>query len=415
MVNEVSSTNPGLLPPCISVGILAWNEEEAIGAALTSLFRQSLFAQLSQRGLRCEILCVANGCTDRTPAIAGEIFQAQSRGHAFKETFVCRSLNLQERGKTTAWNLFIHSLSAREAQFLFLMDGDIVLRHQDTLWNMYDALNLHPEASLATDRALKDISFQSRPSLRERVSLATSRMTQGGTAQVTGQLYCIRTAVARNIYLPKDLAACEDGFIKSLVCSSFLTQESSPERVIAAPNASHIFQAYTTPAEILRNQKRQMMGQTIVHILVDGYLKGLAPEEKLNLAGTLCKREEADPDWLKRLIAAHLKQARVFWRLFPGLLTFRFQRLAQMRGSTRLLHLPAAIAGFVVTLAATWLAHRSLKRGSTQYWPDTRSGRLKEMASRAPLPSGDGIGTAEPSGSWKQIGVERTVSSKPVV
>src|SRR2546422_4083093 len=42
-------------PPCISIGILAWNEAEAIGATLHSLFRQSLFAELNQRQLTCEI------------------------------------------------------------------------------------------------------------------------------------------------------------------------------------------------------------------------------------------------------------------------------------------------------------------------------------------------------------------------
>src|SRR2546423_4848023 len=281
MVNTLSSSGQGpmAVPACISIGILAWNEEEAIGLTLASLFRQSLFAELKRRQLHCEIICVANGCTDRTAAVAQETFQEQTRSHPFKETFSCRSLNIVERGKTNAWNLFVHSLSAKTASILFLMDGDIVLHHPETLWNMHAVLLNNLKAAIATDQPLKDIAFRQHPSLRGQLSLATSHMTQSGAAQLTGQLYCIRTEVARNIYLPRDLVACEDGFIKALTCTHFLTREVDSGRIAVATDASHIFQAYTSVGDILRNQKRQMIGQTIVHILADGYLKGLPLEE----------------------------------------------------------------------------------------------------------------------------------------
>src|SRR5206468_1289468 len=114
-------------PITLSIGILAWNEEEAIGVALDSLFRQSLFAELSRRHLQCEILCVANGCTDRTAAIAGAVFEEQTRAHPYKEAFCCGALNLPKPGKTGAWNSFVHELSAPQELVLFLMDVDIAL------------------------------------------------------------------------------------------------------------------------------------------------------------------------------------------------------------------------------------------------------------------------------------------------
>jgi hypothetical protein len=260
------------------------------------------------------------------------------------------------------------------------MDGDIVLHHPETLWKMYTALNDDSKACIATDQPVKDIQFHKKPSLVEKLSLATSRMTRRGRAQLTGQLFCIRAPIARNIYLPRDLVACEDGFIKAVTCTCFLTRELSADRLTIARDASHIFEAYTKPGDILRNQKRQMIGQTIVHLLVDNYLKGLSLEQKLNLAETIREKEEADPNWLKRLIAAHLRRVRYFWRLFPGLLTFRFTRLNELRGGQRLLHLPAACAGFLVALLAGWQAYGFLKRGSTQFWPDTRSPRLRRLA-----------------------------------
>ena len=135
MENTIFSGSGG--PPiCISLGILVWNEEEAIGPALQSVFRQSLFSELRFRRLGCEIMCVANGCTDRTAAIATNIFREQSQTHAFKSAFSCCTVELPERGKINAWNMFIHSLSAKPARVLFLMDGDIVLQDPETLWNM---------------------------------------------------------------------------------------------------------------------------------------------------------------------------------------------------------------------------------------------------------------------------------------
>src|SRR4051812_21940703 len=98
----------------ISIGIIAWNEEKAIGSALESLFQQSLFEKLHQRGVRCELVCVANGCTDRTPAIAKQVFEEQSRSHPFRQSFSARALDVKERGKINAWNLFVHNLSDPE-------------------------------------------------------------------------------------------------------------------------------------------------------------------------------------------------------------------------------------------------------------------------------------------------------------
>jgi len=369
----------GVSRSAISIGILAWNEEEAIGATLESLFAQTLFAKLAANGLHCEILCVTNGCTDRTPEIVSEVCEQQQAVHPHRASFIARACNIVQRGKNNAWNLFVHQLSRRESDYLILMDGDIVLQDPDTLWNMYRALELNDEAAIATDNPIKDVSLKSRKGFVERASLGASAMTQSAAAQVTGQLYCIRTPIARNIYLPRDLVACEDGFIKSLVCTFSLMRESTPGRVVQAANASHVFQAYTSLRDILRNQKRQIIGQTIVHILVDKHLKQLSLDEKINLGETLQDKEQSDPHWLKRLIADHLRETRVFWRLYPNLLTSRFARLRRLRGIKKLMCLPIAIAGSAVTLLAAWLAWQFLKKGYTDYWPDTRSPGLKEF------------------------------------
>src|SRR5437660_334908 len=191
----------------ISIGVIAWNEEEAIRPMLESLFRQTLFADLAQRSLGCEIICVANGCTDRTTQVCAEVFEAQSRAHLAAQFLSCRVTDLPERGKLNAWNQFVHSLSCREAKFLFLLDADILLHEIDTLRRMLAALERESQAAVAVDVPRKDIFFKARRSWWEKLSLSAADVTNSAEAQLCAQLYCIRAEVARNIYLPKDLFA----------------------------------------------------------------------------------------------------------------------------------------------------------------------------------------------------------------
>ena len=353
----------------VSLGIFAWNEERAVAVLLESLFRQTLFRNAREHGLRCEVLCLANGCSDRTAAVAASIFAKQSATHPEAGAFSARAETIAQRGKINAWNQFVHQLSSRDARFLFLMDADILLQRPETLWNMVRALEQHPEANIAVDRPCKDISFKPRKTLLERLSLAASRMTLSADAQLCAQLYCIRSETARNIYLPKDLAACDDGFIKALVCTDFLEHEIRPERICLAPEAEHTFEAYTSPAAILKNQKRQVIGQTIVHILVDQCLPALTPAQRRQMGEVIRNKETTDPAWLKRLIAGHLARQKYCWRLYPGLLGQRFRKLKKLGLISRMFCLPSAALGSGATLLASFLAYRSLKAGGTDYWP----------------------------------------------
>jgi hypothetical protein len=360
----------------VSIGVMAWNEEKSIGRMLDSLFGQSIFAELARRNLACEVVCVANGCTDRTTAVAAQSFEQQLQEHPHRNWLSCRVSDLRERGKLNAWNQFVHSISARGARFLIMTDADILLHHKETLWNMLSTLERDARANVAVDQPRKDISFRPRRSWRERLSFSASEITRSASAQLCAQLYCIRAEIARNIYLPKDLAACEDGFIKHVVCTDCLTHPVMPERIRLAEGAEHTFEAYTSPVAIFKNQKRQIIGQTMVHILVDDYLRGLPAPQRLRLAATLREKDHADPLWLKRLICEHLDKTRFFWRLYPGLVTHRLKSLAQLRPVERLKCLPAALAGSAVALAACWMAYRTLRAGSTDYWPRAERGNL---------------------------------------
>src|SRR5439155_6031526 len=137
--------------------------------------------------------------------------------------------------------------------------------------------------------------------------------------------------------------------------------EVVPARIQVADEAEHTFEAYTSPAAIFKNQKRQMIGQTIVHILLDKYLRELPPTERESPGEKLRQNEKADPMWLKRRIAEHLERTRFFWRLYPGLLSHRFKRLARLSPAKRVFCFPAAAVGFLGALVSSFAAHRFLK------------------------------------------------------
>jgi len=166
------------LTPRISIAVRAWNEEAAIRATLDSLFQQSLFEALSKGQEGCEVLCIANGCTDWTAGIAAEVFEEEQQTHPFASAFTCRVAEIAEAGRNNTWNAFVHSLSHREAQFLYVMDSDIVFNRVDTLANMYTALLNNPRACIASDRQYKDIGFKNKKSLRDRISPATTDMAR---------------------------------------------------------------------------------------------------------------------------------------------------------------------------------------------------------------------------------------------
>jgi glycosyltransferase involved in cell wall biosynthesis len=353
----------------VSIGLLARNEESRIPETLASLFQQTLFAELDRRGQRAEIWCVANACTDDTSSVAARIFHAHGSTHPHAEAFLASAVSVTTPGKINAWNLFVHEISDHESQCLILMDADIRLGEDTTLWNLVRGLEENPAAMVTVGEPLKDLALKPATSIRERLSLATSRLTQGSGPQLTGQLYCIRAETARNIRLPRDLGACEDGFIKNVICTDFLQGATKPDRILRVAGASHVFEAYTTAAAILRNQKRQMIGQTIVHVLIDHYLPRHCGAQGARLGEIIRQLDENDPDWLRHLIDDHVREARHFWRLFPDVCSFRVKRWARLPRGQKLRHLPATLLGSAVTTVAAWMAYRSLRRGSLGYWP----------------------------------------------
>src|SRR5262249_28663733 len=143
--------------PWVSIAVFAWNEERALRATLESLFAQSLFEHLDKGGGCCEVVCVANGCSDRTPEVAAELFREFTARHPHRGAITSHVANIVEQGKVNAWNQYVYQLSAPSARILFMMDADILIHRKETMQNMLATLEADPEATVAVDVPCKHI------------------------------------------------------------------------------------------------------------------------------------------------------------------------------------------------------------------------------------------------------------------
>jgi poly-beta-1,6-N-acetyl-D-glucosamine synthase len=94
-----------------SVGVMAYNEEANIAAAIDTILTQRL-----TRSTVAEVIVVASGCEDRTAAIVAEIAREDPRVRLIEQQ--CRE------GKASAINLFI---GAARAPLLLMVSADVLV------------------------------------------------------------------------------------------------------------------------------------------------------------------------------------------------------------------------------------------------------------------------------------------------
>lgn len=364
----------------VSIGILAWNEEECIGGTLRSLLDQSLLRDLQPAcERRVEVIVVPNGCSDGT-AKSAEAALKQGADSLPGVAFSWRVEPVKEAGKVNAWNLFVHRFSHPDADYVFLMDADIRFEQRDTLKNMVSALERDAHAAVAVDLPRKHIAAKRRKSLLDRLSLAVSGQTQAAPGQLTGQLYCARGPALRRVHMPPGLLV-EDGFLKQMICTDQLRKPCDNSLIVRAPDASHMFEAYTGVKDVFFNQRRQQIGHAVYTYLRD-YLVGRVGEKD---AGEIIAENNArDPDWFRALIRERMQRSGR-WVMYPGAFAVRWRRLRNLSPLKKVLHLPVALAAFLLDVPVLLAANRKLKSGQLAgVWKDTKSTALDQTAPAAP-------------------------------
>lgn len=353
----------------ICIGILAWNEESSIPVTLEGLLEQSLLRHPD--GRRVDIRIVANGCTDRTVEVARD---SLTRLLAVPPPGVSGEvIELEQPGKTNAWNRFIHEFSPPETDYFILADADIRFHGEDTLLNMIRLLEAQPHIQVATDAPIKHIALKTDPTWLERISLGISAITQAAPGQLTGQLYAARAAQLRRIVMPAGLIV-EDGFLKNFICSDGFQHPADDRLIQRAEDAAHVFEAYLAPKDVLPNQRRQAIGHTLYTYLRDVLKARIADGESAE--HFLKRRHREDPDWFIQIIRERVADGGP-WVMHPGTLTVRWKRLARVQSLRQLTLLPATLVGWLLDLVVYTWANHTLKQGKLKgIWKDTRTTQI---------------------------------------
>lgn len=342
------------VPRLITVGIIARNEATRIAATLGSLAGQDLF---HQEGWQFEVIVLANGCTDDTAGVARLALAQGFAGKVRRAEVVETPIG----GKSRAWNLLVHEAAAPDTDLFLFLDADIELAGQAVCREMIAQLLSDGEAAACTGLPMKQIVRKRRKSVIDRLSLNISEINRYDRA-ISGQLYCARGAVLRDIWLPEPTPG-EDGFLNAMIQTCGFTRPANPALVTQMRQVTH----YYEPAPVNRifaHEMRMVIGTTVNMWLFE-HLMALDPQEPVGpLIGRL---NAARPRWVGEHISGRIggrgwvvPRKLLFWRM-PG-----------MTARPRLADLPRLAVGLVATafsLAVAVVANARLKRGNAAgYW-----------------------------------------------
>lgn len=352
----------------VSIGILAYNEAGHIGKALQSLFEQSLF-QHSTPAKSLEVVVVPNGCTDDTAAIARHTLKdlLEQCPHPGIRWRVCE---LEQPGKCNAWNHYVAEISDPSADYLFLMDADIHFLEPDTLEQMLETLAAAPEAWVAVDTPIKDVALKSKKNPIEWLSVLLSKSSQNsGPPGLCGQLYCARAAKLRRIRLPVAMQG-EDGFLATMIRTACFTTPDAGDRIVRAPGARHVFEAYTDFNRMVRHERWIVLCNTIDWFLCRYLAENCTPQQ--HAGDLIARRNQEDPLWLNDAIRSAV--SREGWWIIPHWMVFRRLRNLQHHPLPKaILVSPVAIAAFLADAIVCLLANQELKSGGgMSYWGKTQ-------------------------------------------
>ncbi len=352
----------------ISIGILAWNEEDVIENTLISLFRQSVFQNMpgSIPGVEWEIIVVPNGCSDDTAAVARRVLAnlvKQAGNH--KIAFAVHELN--EPGKSNAWNHYVHEFSSRQADLILMIDADIEFGETETIFNTVKALLQNADAEVAVDLPLKNVMKKQRMTMLEKISAASSSVASAGAPAIAGSFFCARANALRQIWMPKGLAV-EDGFLRSMILTNCFRSAIDERKIIRAEYATHYFGTLTGFREIFRHELRMVIGTALNCYFTWDFLL-FATDPSGPGAGVLIRNHvEKDPTWYPRLIDNSIKN-HGFWVLPRGMLFRRFEKFKHYRSLGLIKGVVLVLIGFFLDLVVFIAANRRLKKGGViGYW-----------------------------------------------
>lgn len=303
-----------ILPVRISIGVLAHNEEKVIADTLNDLFNQSIFFDNSPWKDKIEVICIPNGCTDKTADIALNTINQRKLQQRLSAS-VC---NLPEPGKANAWNVFVHELSANSAEFLMLVDSDISFGSHDLLEKLITSISNNPAVAVVS-QAKKDVAKKSNRSFYENFLLRISSEIDQRCPGLAGSLYIARSSELRKTYLPIGLTV-EDGFLRAMLLTDGFSKLEDCSKIILAPGAIHYFETLRDIRSIFLHEIR-MVGGTMINTLLFQYITSPEFNRYADKRDLIRDKSASNSTWVYEYITQLWKKDGI--RLIPKGVLFR--------------------------------------------------------------------------------------------
>ena len=349
----------------ICFGMAARNEQQVISTTLKSLFNQSVFSS----DIDIEFVCVANNCTDDTARVTQQAIDEFLSQSAHASRLRLEVFETKTPGKNNVINHTVHTFSNPETDYFFFIDADIRFLAEHVIQQMIDAMENKPEALIASDRPVKHIAQKKKKSLFDKISLATSQINQNAPGQIFGQLYVARGEFMRRFLLPHEIIQ-DDGFVKKMAITDFLTKPDDPERrVTAALDAHHLFEAYTKLYDIYATQRRQISGY-MIHEWHWTYLQSLVTEEQ-DAGDIILQLTKDNPNWSTELVDRKVEEGDTK-RHYRIIINTRISRWKNSTPTGKLTRFPLLLFQLALDTVVYQDARRVLKNRST-IWRDTNS------------------------------------------
>lgn len=297
----------------IDIAVFAYNEAANISNLIADVAKQTVFARPD---VDIRLLILANGCTDDTVPVA---IAARDKLDASLVPRI-EVMNFERGGKSRTMHHFIHECSRRHADLLGFMDADIRLPETDTLERMIEQMLTRPSLQTFTSRPVKDIEYDSEgSSLISRVIAAGGGGLSDYRNAICGQLFMMRSAMARQIGLPDGLPV-EDGFMRAMMLTDLLSAPEDLERIDGDPEVYHIYESIRGIPELIRHQTRIVIGSVVNEVLYTKISQSTSTQEE---AHTLLMSASTDANWLGRVLKESLPRfpygyvpfPYLFWRL----------------------------------------------------------------------------------------------------
>ncbi len=344
----------------IALGIMLWNEERSIGMTVDSLFEQTLLTNHDDQIESIHVTVLANGCTDNSVPEAEEAIKRNLKECPL-DNIDAQVVELKEKGRSNAWNSFVHELAPEDVSYIFLMDADIIIDNPETCRNMVAGLESHPECYVASSLGIKDIEKHDQHSVMSRLTLKMTQLEHNARlAYLCGGLYVGRADFFRRFLFPKGFVCGDDGFIKTLATTNLMTTEHEFHRVYQTPEATFEFEAYTAISVLFKQHVRRAVGTTVREMIND-YVRLERLKTNKDAGEIIISATEADPDWLLKYQEEIIIQ-RGFWVIPPSKITYRFTQLRGKSLAYRLAKIPLVLLGTVWLTAVILVANRKLKK-----------------------------------------------------